>query len=111
MPFIDVKTNVAFSKEKSDELMKELSGSLKAIGKSETYVMCAVNDALKMRFQGSDEPTAIVEVKLLGKGTKDGYAKVTENICGIMQSYGVEGKRCYVKYDEVEHWGMDSFMF
>ena len=70
-----------------------------------------INDALKMRFQGSDEPMAIVEVKLLGKGTKDGYAKVTENICGIMQSYGVEGKRCYVKYDEVEHWGMDSFMF
>lgn len=51
--------------------MKELSGSLKAIGKSEAYVMCAVNDGLKMSFQGSsDEPAAIVEVKLLGKGTK-----------------------------------------
>ena len=57
MPFIDVKTNVTFSKEKADELMKELSGSLKAIGKSEAYVMCAVNDGLKMSFQGSsDEP-------------------------------------------------------
>ena len=78
MPFIDVKTNVTFSKEKADELMKELSGSLKAIGKSEAYVMCAVNDGLKMSFQcNSDEPAAIVEVKLLGKGTKDGYAKVT----------------------------------
>ncbi|MFR2133502.1 phenylpyruvate tautomerase MIF-related protein [uncultured Ruminococcus sp.] len=112
MPFIDVKTNVTFSKEKADELMKELSGSLKAIGKSEAYVMCAVNDGLKMSFQGiSDEPAAIVEVKLLGKGTKDGYAKVTENICNIMQTNGIAGKRCYVKYDEVEHWGMDSFMF
>lgn len=50
MPFIDVKTNVTFSKEKADELMKELSGSLKAIGKSEAYVMCAVNDGLKMSF-------------------------------------------------------------
>ena len=105
MPFIDVKTNVTFSKEKADELMKELSGSLKAIGKSEAYVMCAVNDGLKMSFQGnSDEPAAIVEVKLLGKGTK-------ENICNIMQTNGIAGKRCYVKYDEVEHWGMDSFMF
>ena len=40
MPFIDVKTNVTFSKEKADELMKELSGSLKAIGKSEA-MLCA----------------------------------------------------------------------
>ena len=91
MPFIDVKTNVTFSKEKADELMKELSGSLKAIAKSEAYVMCAVNDGLKMSFQGSsDEPAAIVEVKLLGKGTKDGYAKVTENICNIMQTNGIK---------------------
>lgn len=77
MPFIDVKTNVTFSKEKADELMKELSGSLKAIGKSEAYVMCAVNDGLKMSFQGSsDEPAAIVEVKLLGKGTKTAMPKL-----------------------------------
>ena len=55
MPFIDVKTNVTFSKEKADELMKELSGSLKAIGKSEAYVMCAVNYGLKMSFQGSSD--------------------------------------------------------
>ncbi|WP_405353037.1 phenylpyruvate tautomerase MIF-related protein [Ruminococcus sp.] len=112
MPFIDVKTNIAFSKQKADELMNELCSSLKVIGKSEAYVMCAVNDGVKMSFQqNSDEPVAIVEVKLLGKATNDGYAKATENICKIMQSYGVSGKRCYVKYDEIEHWGMDSFMF
>lgn len=112
MPFIEVKTNAVFSKETTDELMKELSSSLKVIGKSEAYVMCAVNDGMKMSFQGSSEaPTAIVEVKLLGKATKDGYAKATENICKIMQSKGISGERCYVKYDEVEHWGLNSFMF
>lgn len=112
MPFIDVKTNVEFEKQTADRLMKELSGSLAAIGKSEAYVMCAVNDGIKMSFQGnSDEPVAVVEVKLLGKADKQGYAKTTESICNIMQSYGISGSRCYVKYDEVEHWGLDSFMF
>lgn len=112
MPFIDVKTNVTFSKEKADELMKELSGSLKAIGKSEAYVMCAVNYGLKMSFQGSsDEPAAIVEVKLLGKGTK---RRLCQSYREYLQYYADKrhcGQRCYVKYDEVEHWGMDSFMF
>ncbi len=113
MPFIDVKTSAVLSEAAADELMKELSSSLEVIGKSEAYVMCAVSDGLKMSFQGScDEPAAIVEVKLLGRADKQGYAKATQNICNIMQSKaGIKGERCYVKYDEVEHWGLNGFMF
>ena len=66
-----------------------------------------------MMFRGSSaEPTAFVEVKILGSSTKEAYAELTAEICNILsEEAGVAGSNCYVKFEEVKYWGMDGFMF
>lgn len=114
MPYINVKTNVKLDNSKSEQLLTALAKSITAIpGKSEASVMCGVEDGQKMIFRG-DSVTAVafVEVKLLHSSTKQAYTALTEKICEIMQEVvGVSGDRCYVKFEETESWGYNSFMF
>lgn len=114
MPYINVKTNVLLDNVKSEQLLTALTKSITAIpGKSEASVMCGVEDGQKMIFRGdSISPVAFVEVKLLHSSTKQAYTALTEKICEIMQEVaGVSGDRCYVKFEETESWGYNSFMF
>ena len=114
MPYINVKTNVKLDDAKSEQLLTALTKSITAIpGKSEASVMCGVEDEQKMIFRGdSVTPVAFVEVKLLHSSTKQAYTALTEKICEIMQGViGVSGDRCYVKVEEAESWGYNSFMF
>ena len=40
------------------------------------------------------------------------YENLTRAICDIMsKDAGVDGKYCYVKFSEVEHWGFDGSLF
>lgn len=75
--------------------------------------MCAVEDGVSMMFQGDDDKNiAFVEVKIFGSSTKENYGRLTAEICNILsEEAGVDGKNCYVKFEEVKYWGMDSFMF
>lgn len=114
MPFINVKTSVILDNAKKDVLKSRLSKAISLIpGKSEAYLMCAVEDNISMMFRGSSaEPTAFVEVKILGSSTKQAYADLTAEICNILnKEIGVDSKNCYVKFEECQYWGMDGFMF
>ena len=114
MPYINVKTNISVDAETTDKLLKALTKSITVIpGKSEAYVMCGVEDGLKMSFRGDSAlPTAFVEVKLLHSSTREAYESLTSRICEIMLEFaGVSGDRCYVKFEEIENWGYNGFMF
>lgn len=119
MPFINAKTNVALSDEQKLSLKTKLTNSITAIpGKTPAYLMCAVEDNISMMFRGDEKtPVAFVDVKLLCRNVGDDsmkphYTALTAEICRIMnEEIGVSGDRCYVKFEEVRYWGMDSFMF
>ncbi len=114
MPYINVKTSAKLDDNTKNNILKKLSKAATLIpGKSEAYVMCEIDDGKAMIFGGdADSACAIAEMKLFGTSSKDVYLKVTQEICKIMnEEAGVERDRCYVKFDEVEYWGIDGFMF
>lgn len=114
MPFINVKTNVNLNNENKHSLMQKLTKSITIIpGKTEAHLMCAVEDNVPMMFHGdSSQPIAFVEVKILHSSTKEAYANLTAELCKIIkEETGVDGSYCYVKFEEIENWGMDGYMF
>lgn len=114
MPFINVKTNASLSDEQKAAIENRLSDAISLIpGKSDRYLMLAVEDKLSMMFRrDTDSNIAMVEVKIFGSSSKDAYAALTAEICGILsEEAAIGGDCCYVKFEECKLWGYDSFMF
>ncbi|MEE0956529.1 MAG: phenylpyruvate tautomerase MIF-related protein [Ruminococcus sp.] len=114
MPFINVKTNARLSDEQKQEIENRLSSAISILpGKSYHYLMIAVEDNISMMFhRDTDINMAMVEVKIFGSSTRSAYQNLTAEICEIMYDVAqIDGKSCYVKYTEVEHWGYDGVMF
>ena len=114
MPFINVKTNAALSQEKKGIIKRRLFDCISIIpGKSDRYMMVAIEDGLDMAFhRESAANIAFTEVKLFGGSTKDVYQKLTAAICNILSDEAdVSGEYSYVKFDETKYWGFNGFMF
>lgn len=113
MPFIDARFTTSVDKEKSENIKSKLGEAITLIGKSEAYLMVQIEGDCNLYFKGNnDADSAYFEVKLLGKSTKANYEKLTAALCEIAESeLGIKGNRVYVKFDENEYWGYDSFMF
>ena len=114
MPFINAKTNVKLSDEKKEAVKNGLFDSISVIpGKSDRYLMTAIEDGISMAFhRDSESAMAMVEVKIFGSSTKDAYGRLTGEICRILGDVaGIDGQNCYVKVEEVKYWGYNGFMF
>ena len=114
MPFINVKTNAKLSAEKKEIIKRRLFDVIGIIpGKSDRYLMVAVDDCADMAFhRDSDSSMAMVTVKIFGGSTKDAYQKLTKAICLILgDEAGVSGDFCYVTFEEIAYWGFNGFMF
>ena len=112
MPFINTKTNVSISKEQETAHKTEFGKAISLIGKSEAWLMLSFEGGSSLWFKGSDAPAAIAEVKLYGRASSSAYnaltGKLTEIISNIL---GVPAGRIYVKYEEVENWGLGGSNF
>ncbi len=113
MPFINVKTSVTADENTKTSIEKKLTESITLLpGKTANYFMCAVEDGISFMFHGDKENTAFVEVKIYGKSTREAYGKLTARICEILEEeLKVSPEYCYVKFEEVENWGFNNFMF
>jgi phenylpyruvate tautomerase PptA (4-oxalocrotonate tautomerase family) len=113
MPFIDARFSTPVDKAKEEVIKSRLGKTMSLIGKSEAYLMVQIQSDCTLYFKGNnDEDSAFFEVKLLGKSTKENYEAVTKALCEIAsEELGISGSRVYVKFEEVEYWGFDSFMF
>lgn len=113
MPFINVKTSVKVDEAKKQSIEQRLTDSISIIpGKSASHLMCAVEDEVNLMFHGEKAATAFVEVKIFGKSTRNAYEQFTAEVCKILQQeIGVAPDWCYVKFEEVENWGYNGFMF
>ena len=113
MPFIDARFSTKIDAQKEEVIKKRLGEAITLIGKSEAYLMVQIQDDCKLYFKGNcDSDSAYFEVKLLGKSSKSNYEKLTKALCEIAtEELGINGNRVYVKFEEVEYWGYDSFVF
>ncbi|MBR1444928.1 MAG: hypothetical protein IJ583_15520 [Firmicutes bacterium] len=113
MPFINSKTNVKVSEEKKEQLKAELGKAMEAIGKGEAYLMVNIEDECSLYFGGDGKtPCAMLEVTILGQGSKEKFTKLTEMICESYNSIlGIAKNKIYVRYGETEHWGWNGSNF
>lgn len=112
MPFINVKTTQTLAPEKKNELKADLGKAIAIFpGKTETWLMCNIEDGQKMYFQGSDEACAFVEVKLLGSVSDTASNSFTAEMCKVMDRYGVSPDRVYVRYEGGNLWGWNGSNF
>ena len=113
MPFINVKTNTAVSKEKEAAIKTALGEAITAIpGKSENWLMVGIEPEKILYFKGDNAPAAMVEVSILGNASSNALATLTSHITGILNdNLGISGDRIYVSYMSTENWGWNGSMF
>ncbi len=113
MPFIDARFSTAVNESQEENIKKRLGEAITLIGKSEAYLMVQIEGDCKLYFKGNkDDESAYFEVKLLGKSSKANYEKLTAALCDIAsEELSIPTNRVYVKFEECEFWGFDSFMF
>lgn len=113
MPFIDMKTSVKIDTDKELYLKEAFGKAIELIpGKSEEWLMLNFSDGCRMYFAGADAPSAILEVKILGRSTPDYYNALTKELTDIVSgTLGVSKNRIYVKYEEIDTWGFNGENF
>lgn len=113
MPFIHAKFSSSVSPDKEIQIKAALGEAITLLGKSERYLMVEIEGDRRLYFGGeNDKPIAFFDVSLLHSAPRASYEKLTERLCGIAEEYmDVDGDRVYVKFEETENWGYNSFMF
>ncbi len=113
MPFINVKTNSAVSKDKETVIKTKLGQAITAIpGKSEGWLMIEIEPERTMYFRGTDEPCAMVGVSLYGNASSNAMSTLTSHITGIMlDELGISTDRVYVSYMCTDDWGWNGNNF
>ena len=112
MPFINVKTNTAVSKEKMDAIKTQLGKAITALpGKSEAWLMVGIEPECALYFKGSDAPAAMVQVQTFGTNAQ-GTDTLTGRICDILQAeLSIPKDRTYVSYFGTANWGWNGGNF
>ena len=112
MPYITTTTNKEITAEKRAALVSAYGRAITALGKGESYLMLAFTDRTPMAFGGKEKDCAMVEVDLFGRASSAQYDDMTARVCDIISDVlGIDGSCVYVKYGEVDHWGMNGFNF
>ncbi len=114
MPFINTKTNVNVSKEQERSLKEQFGKAISLLpGKSENWLMVAVEGGIPMYFRGDDsDPIAFVEVKIFGNAPSNAYRDMTAEltrICGDV--LGVSPDHMYIRYFGSSDWGWNGSNF
>lgn len=114
MPFIQVRVSEKLDEQKIEAVKSRLGKAISLIpGKSEAYLMVQVEDNCHLYFKGNqDTPTAMCDVSIFGKATRDACEALTGEICQILETLAaVPPSRCYVKFQFVDTWGFNGFLF
>ena len=113
MPFINAKFSGKVSDEKEREIKSALGEAITLLGKPERYLMVEIEDNRRLYFGGDNSrPIAFFDVSLLHSAPRASYEKLTARLCEIAKTaMDVDGSNVYVKFEETENWGYDSFMF
>ncbi len=114
MPYLKLETNQQPTPESCRQLLKNMSkGVAEILGKSENYVMIALEVAKPMCFAGNDQPTAFVELKSLGL-PEEQTAAFSRKLCVLIEAQtGIKADRIYIEFNSpARHmWGWNEKTF
>lgn len=114
MPYLKLQTNIEIDVATQKSLLKQLSSTVaELLGKSEKYVMVAVEAATPMLFGGDDSPCAYLELKSLGL-PEDQTTRFSESLCGtIGEMLNLPTSRIYIEFASPPRhlWGWDNRTF
>ena len=114
MPYLKLETNQIIPPEACQQLLKKLSKNVAEIlGKSENYVMIALESAKPMFFAGNNQDTAFVQLKSLGL-PEDQTATFSCALCEFIETQmGIKAERIYIEFsDPARHmWGWNGKTF
>lgn len=114
MPYIDVKSNIVLTKEKTALLKAEFAEILASSfpGKTENWLMMSFTGEADMYFAGSDAPCMMVDIAIFGSQSDVSYDKMTAGVCSLIEKEcAVPANRVYVKYREYDRWGWNNMNF
>lgn len=113
MPYIQTRTNCEITKEKEIKIKERLGEAISLLGKSENWLMVEFVPNCKMYFQGRDDKMiAYVDIKILGKASKEAYNNMTRVVSEILNNeLGIELDLIYVSYGEYDNWGWNGSNF
>jgi phenylpyruvate tautomerase PptA (4-oxalocrotonate tautomerase family) len=114
VPLLHIVTNVALSEEAGRHLLAAASESVAAmLRKPERYVMVVLSQDQQMRFAGSSDPLAYLELKSIGL-PRDATPALSAGLCELARAHlGVAPDRVYVEFADAEPsmwgWNADTF--
>lgn len=114
MPYIDVRSNTALTKEKTSLLKSKIAEILASSfpGKTENWLMMSFTGDADMYFAGSDAPCMMVDIAIFGSQSDSSYDKMTAGVCALIEKEcSIPADRVYVKYTEYSHWGWNNMNF
>lgn len=114
MPLLSITTNQAPSAAQAEGLLAEASALIaRQLGKPERYVMVRLEHNPLMRFAGSADPLAYMELKSIGLN-QDRTGALSEALCGLMEhALGIPPERVYIEFSDTPRkmWGWNSGTF
>ena len=113
MPFINVITNAPFNTGRELKLKSALGEAINVLpGKSEQWLMIAVQPQTVMYFQGTNELCAMIQVSLFGSQTGAAKNTLTQKVTkAVFDELKVPPERIYVSYHETPDWGYNGSNF
>ncbi len=112
MPYLKIQTNQQIAQQ--DEVIKKVSGIIASqLGKSEKYVMVALEPDFRMSFAGSTEPAAFLQLKSIGL-PESRTKEISSTLCGFLEKeLGIPQNRIYIEFTDVErsYWGWNGSTF
>jgi phenylpyruvate tautomerase PptA (4-oxalocrotonate tautomerase family) len=113
MPYLRIQTNIEAAPDAIPVLLAAFSTAVaRALGKSERYVMVALDAATPMLFAGSNAPQAYVELKSIG--LPDRVEPLSAMLCDLIgEHFGIPAKRIYIEFTDApaERWGWNGGTF
>jgi len=114
VPYLLVQTSVRVEAEARERLLAAASVRVsELLGKAERYVMVALRDGVPMRFAGSDEPCAYLELKSIGLQESQTPA-LSAGLCALVREHlGVPPERTYIEFAAAPRalWGWNGGTF
>ena len=111
MPYLKIQTN---QKVENDEFISKLSKSIaEELGKSESYVMVALEPEIKMSFGGTQKPAAFMQLKSIG--LKESITEdLSKMLCDFANSeLNIPKNRIYIEFTDApgKMWGWNGGTF
>lgn len=114
MPFLKIQVNSELAPGQAEKLAGEASRLVAGqLGKPERYVMVSVEHNPAMRFAGTAEPLAYLELKSIGL-PESATADASRALCALVAgATGTDPERIYIEFSDAPRrmWGWNSGTF